>query len=128
MDLVTEHGSNNDYVLKRCNVERSEIYETVKKEIKMLQTFKGPYIVSLLGSDVVTVKGKPEACLLLQLCPGGHLLDKLKARDGQHLPGASVYRIFGQLLLALKPFHENNPPVTHRDLKLENILFGAVID
>ena len=35
------------------------------------------------------------------------------------------YRIFGQLLLALQPLHDYNPPVVHRDLKLENILFGA---
>lgn len=112
--------------MKRCNVERPDTFEVVKKEVKILNTFKGPYVVELLADEVITVRGAPEACLLLEYCPGGHLLDKLKTRAGRHLPAANIYKIFGQILLSLKPFHDNSPPVTHRDLKLENILFGGV--
>ena len=127
VDLVYEANSKIEYVLKRSGIERAEIYDIVKKEINILQSYAGPHLVKLLASDVIMVsKGKPEACLLLELCPGGHLLDRLNSREGKHLPPASLYRIFGQLLLALKPMHESNPPVTHRDLKLENILFGTV--
>jgi AP2-associated kinase len=127
VDLVYETSSKQEYVLKRAGIERPEIYEIVKKEINILQRFSGPHMVKLLASDVIVVnKGKKEACLLLEFCPGGHLLERLNNRGGKHLPPASVYKIFGQLLLALKPMHESMPPVTHRDLKLENILFGTV--
>jgi AP2-associated kinase len=64
--------------------------------------------------------------MLLTYCPGGHLLERLQRRDGKPLPATNVYRIFGQILSGVKPMHEYNPPVTHRDLKLENVLFGAV--
>jgi AP2-associated kinase len=127
VDLVYEASSRTEYVLKRSGVERPEMYEVVKKEISILQRFAGPHLVKLLASEVITLsKGKREACLLLELCPGGHLLERLCGREGKHLPPASLYRIFGQLLLALKPMHESEPPITHRDLKLENILFGSV--
>lgn len=125
IDLVYDVNSKQEYVLKRAGIERPEIYEVVKKEIFILQRFAGPYFVKLLASEVIAVnKGKKEGCLLLELCPGGHLLERLNKREGQPLPPASVYKIFGQLLLALKPMHDHN--VVHRDLKLENILFGAV--
>ena len=127
VDLVYDISSKHEYVLKRSGIERQEIYTIVKKEIDILQRFAGPHVVKLLSSDViVTNKGKKEACLLLELCPGGHLLDRLSAIESRSLPPTTLYRIFGQLLLALKPLHESVPPVTHRDLKLENILFGSV--
>jgi serine/threonine protein kinase len=77
-------------------------------------------IRGVLGSYIM------QALVLLTLCPGGHLLDRLQKRAGKHLPAANIYRIFGQILSGLRPLHEYNPPVVHRDLKLENVLFGAV--
>jgi serine/threonine protein kinase len=93
----------------------------------MLQRFSGPYIVNLIDSDTVKKnRGSTEALLLLDYCPGGHLLDRLKRRNNKVLPHESIFRIFGQLLSGLNLFHLNNPPIVHRDLKLENILFGQV--
>lgn len=127
VDLVTEVNTQKDFVLKRCNVDRDEAFATVKKEINILQRYAGKYIVTLVDQDIITKnRTSREALLLLEHCPGGHLLDRLNERQGSHLPVDTVYRIFGQLLLALKPMHESNPPITHRDLKLENILFGQV--
>ena len=120
-------NTHTDYVLKRCSIARPEKYEVVKKEIKMLQQFKGPYVVEFLASEIVRDgRGGQEALLLLTLCPGGHLLERLLSRNGNPLPITNVYRIFGQIVSGLRPMHEYTPPVTHRDLKLENILFGAV--
>ncbi len=127
MDLVTEIHTKKDFVLKRCNVDRETAFATVKKEINILQRFAGPYVVQLIDTDIITKnRTSREALLLLDFCPGGHLLERLNKRNGSFLPEESILRIFGQLLLALKPMHESTPPVVHRDLKLENILFGAV--
>jgi len=112
--------------LKRCAIQSPESLQIVKKEINILQRFSGPNTVKLLASDII-VAGKSvsrEALLLLEYCPGGHLLERLNNRKGLHLPPANVYRIFGQIVIALRPFHHSNPPVIHRDIKLENILFG----
>ena len=58
--------------------------------------------------------------------PSGNLFDRLNDRNGTLLPAESIYRTFGQILIAMKGLHGNHPPITHRDLKLENILFGTV--
>ena len=56
----------------------------------------------------------------------GHLLERLNNRNGSPLPEGGVYRIFGQLVNALQPFHNSRPVLVHRDLKLENILLDPV--
>lgn len=127
VDLVSDIYTKKDFVLKRCNVDRDESLQIVKKEINILQRFGGPYIVELIDSDIILKnKRSREALLLLDFCPGGHLLDRLNSRNGRLLPAESIYRIFGQILLGVRALHLNNPPITHRDLKLENILFGQV--
>jgi serine/threonine protein kinase len=129
VDLVVDIYSKKEMVLKRCNVDRSESMNTVKKEIYILQRFAGPYIVKIIDSDIVRSqrsKNSKEALILLDYCPGGHLLERLLQRNGSLLPADSVYRIFGQILLGVKVLHTNNPPIIHRDLKLENVLFGTV--
>lgn len=128
IELVAEAHTHREMVLKRCNVDREEVFNIVKKEISILQRFKGPYIVNLIESDVIYKnRTTREALILLDYCPGGHLLQRLNERQGAFLNSESIYRIFGQILLAVKPFHEHNPIIVHRDLKLENILFGVVI-
>ena len=93
----------------------------------MLQKFAGDYVIKLLGSEIMgRNSNSPEALILLEYCPGGHLLDRLNARNGKKLSQDEVMRIFGMLLQALLPMHACNPPIVHRDIKLENVLFGAV--
>lgn len=55
------------------------------------------------------------------------MLQKLNARNCTPLVPYQICSIFGQLLEAILPMHQSNPPVTHRDLKLENILQSGVI-
>jgi AP2-associated kinase len=123
--VVDTFTQQKEMILKRCNVDRPEVFEIVKKEINILQKFKSPYIVSLIDNDVAMRNSSREAYILLEYCPGGHLLSRLNERHGQLLPAESIYRIFGQVLLGMKSLHESRPPIIHRDIKLENILFGT---
>eukprot|EP01031_Cornospumella_fuschlensis_P024434 gene24434-29534_t len=123
IDLVTELHTENTFVLKRCNIDREYNFNIVRKEVLMLQKYASPYIAKLIDHDTAK-RGRNEALLLLEYYPGGHLLDRLNGRGGKYLPVESVYKIFGQILLALRPMHESSPPLIHRDLKLENVLFG----
>jgi AP2-associated kinase len=89
-----------------------------------LRRFKDKHIVHLIASETSQNSGKREAYLLLEYCSGGHLLAKLNGRNGVPLPLSDICRIFSQLLEAVAPLHSSSPPVIHRDLKLENILFS----
>lgn len=126
IELVADIHTHKEMILKRCNVDRPEVFNVVRKEISILQKFSGPYVVSLIDNDVANRNHAREAYLLLDYCPGGHLLDRLNQRGGQVLPAESIYRIFGQILLGVKSLHDSRPPIIHRDLKLENTLFGTV--
>ena len=125
VDLVTDNQSHSELILKRCGISRERDFQIANKEISLLQKFSGPYVVKLLGTDIQNRAMKKEAILLLEYCSGGHLLNLLNKRNGSPLPITESLRLFGQLLLALKPMHESLPPWTHRDLKLENVLIGV---
>lgn len=121
--------TKKDFVLKRCNIDRPESFEIAKKEISMLQKFKGPHIVNLLDSTIVQKnKASREALLLLEYYPGGHLLNRLLERGSNYLPVETVLRMFGQLCLGISTLHLSRPPIVHRDIKLENVLFGEVVN
>lgn len=125
VDLVVDQQTQKEYVLKRCSIARPEIFELVNKEIKFLKLFAGPYTVEFLGSEIVNQARGREALILLGFCPGGNLFEKLSTRNGAFVPFQNCLKIFQQILLSVKPFHDHTPPVTHRDLKLENILFAV---
>lgn len=127
VDLVAENITRKEYVLKRCDVQREESLDVVKKEISILEKCAGPYIVKYFASDIILAKtnNHKQALILLEYCPNGHLLERLLARNKSYLPLDGIYRIFGQLLMAVNSLHNSNPIIIHRDLKLENVLFGS---
>ncbi len=93
----------------------------------MIQKFACDYVVKYFGSEITgRHTNSPEALILLEFCPGGHLLDRLNSRNGNKLSEVEACRIFGMLLQAVLPMHGCSPPIVHRDLKLENVLFGQV--
>ncbi len=81
--------------------------------------------MKMFAYEVVRINNKSEARILLEYCNGGTMFDLLRSRNNEPMPERDIFRFFGQILLALRPLHENAVPVTHRDLKLENILFGS---
>lgn len=89
----------------------------------MLRDFRCENIVQILGSDNKLINpNKKEALILLEYCPGGHLLNILNRKAGSVLQMSTICDVFSQILRGIKVLHDHKPPVTHRDIKLENIL------
>jgi AP2-associated kinase len=127
VDLVVDTHSKKEHVLKRCNIDREESFSVATKEINMLQRYRGPNVVALLDTTIVQKnRSSREALLLLEFCPGGHLLSRLLERGESYLPVDAIYRMFGQICVAISALHSSRPVVVHRDIKLENVLFGEV--
>ncbi|KAI7847799.1 kinase-like domain-containing protein [Circinella umbellata] len=63
-----------------------------------------------------------EALILMEYCPGGGVIDLMNRRLQQRLTESEVLKIFSDVCEALAYMHYCNPPVLHRDLKVENIL------
>ncbi len=60
-------------------------------------------------------------CLILELCTGGNLLKRLRAKYGGYFQERDACQYIHSILSAIAYCHGHN--VVHRDLKLENIVF-----
>lgn len=88
----------------------------IDNEIKILQTINHVFIISL-KECIYT-----EACIyiVMELAEEGDLLEHIK--EQKRLPESEVKLYFYQLALAVQHLHENG--ITHRDIKLENIILS----
>lgn len=93
----------------------------LRNEIDILKILDHPHICKLYETYT-----EPGVCvrLVLELCEGGELFDRLHARKrfSEQWVSKLVYRMVG----VLRYLHENH--ITHRDLKLENWLFRSKED
>ncbi len=65
-----------------------------------------------------------------ECCSGGtlaNLLNSRMAKPGQsarHFSEMEVAVLFLQIVKSVQHMHSQNPPIQHRDLKIENVLIG----
>jgi MAP/microtubule affinity-regulating kinase len=90
--------------------------KSVHREIKILGKLEHPHIVKLFD----TIEAPRQLHLVMEYLAGGSLHYHLKRSPNRHLTEAETKRLFRQVLSAIEYCHSLN--VTHRDLKLENIL------
>ncbi|XP_012530738.1 serine/threonine-protein kinase Chk2 [Monomorium pharaonis] len=86
----------------------------VRNEVEILRKLRHPCIIYLID-----IYDTPRAMyIILELMEGGELFDKIKSTGKLSEPCAKM--IFYQIVLAVHYLHKEG--ITHRDLKLENIL------
>lgn len=91
-------------------------FKNAQREIQILQKLSHPHIMKLYES----IETDEFLYLILELITGCSLHEYLKRRPDRRLEEADACRIFRQLTEALEYCHAND--ITHRDVKLENIL------
>eukprot|EP00475_Leptophrys_vorax_P022380 TRINITY_DN3045_c0_g1_i1.p1 TRINITY_DN3045_c0_g1~~TRINITY_DN3045_c0_g1_i1.p1 ORF type:complete len:623 (-),score=184.43 TRINITY_DN3045_c0_g1_i1:3196-4785(-) len=65
-----------------------------------------------------------EYFILMENCSAGSLFKFIKEREENPIPQKTLLIMFASICKAVRELHKMNPPVTHRDLKIENILIG----
>lgn len=100
-----------------------ESADSIEQEIRVLKQLNGhPHVIEFCASAVSEGPGgRREYLILTEFCPGGVVVDELNKRS---FPLAQTLRVFYQCCLAVKNMHGQEPPITHRDLKLENLLIA----
>lgn len=86
-----------------------------------------PNIVKLVGWDQVHgTRGEAMAVAVMEFCPGGSVYDLMLKRQaaGSKIEEREIWEIFGQVCLGVQHMHRRNPPIIHRDLKVENVLLA----
>ncbi|KAH0922170.1 hypothetical protein HID58_022188 [Brassica napus] len=106
-------------IIAKAKMTSALSIEDVRREVKLLKALSGHrHMVKFY--DVF--EDADNVFLVMELCEGGELLDRILARGGR-FPEADAKRILVQVLSATAFFHLQG--VVHRDLKPENFLFTS---
>lgn len=127
--VAQDIATGKDYALKRLLAVDEESKNNIIKEINILKKISGhPHIIQYLFASCIdksqTQHGQFEFLLVTELCPGGSLVDVLKSRTSA-FDVETITKIFYQTCKAVAHLHSQNPPIIHRDLKIENLLISA---
>ena len=124
-----DQATGKEFALKRFLVfEESKVQEVVA-EIRLMKAMKeqGDMVTFVTAASVDHSQGRKvnkEFLLLMELCSGGDLAQVLR-RTMAPLSPPNVCLVLACLARALAALHARSPPVTHRDIKLENLLVTA---
>ncbi|CAI6009400.1 unnamed protein product [Closterium sp. NIES-65] len=89
--------------------------EDVRREVSVLETLRGnPYVVSI----VETIEDEKEVHIVMELCSGGELFNRIL--DRKHYGERQAARVIRSVVEVLGFCHAR--VIVHRDLKPENIL------
>lgn len=127
--VAQDTTSGKDFALKRLLANDEEKNKAVLEEIRFMKKLTGhSNIVQFIAAASVGKEesghGQAEYLLLMELCSGGQLVDIINNRRGP-LPCDQVLLSFYQTCRAVQHMHRQNPPIIHRDLKVENLLLSS---
>lgn len=112
-------GADRKYAVKvilKSSLQGDGDIEDVKREVRIMEVLKGKsHVVNLEGA----YEDKSSVKLVLELCAGGELFDRIIAK--KHYSEKDAAAIVRQMLEVVGACHVNG--IIHRDLKPENFLF-----
>ncbi len=103
-------------IYDKSKLEEPQRRKSVKREIKLMEMMDNEYIVKLYG----VIETRHQLYILMEYVSGLSLHGYLKLFKNRRLPEEEARRIFQQLMMGLQYCHKKC--ITHRDIKLENIL------
>jgi len=120
--LVKHKATGVQYAVKCLDmglIKSAEGLAQLREEIIVMCQLDHPNIVRL--EEVY--ESISEIFLVLELCHGGDLFDRLDEQPDFHYTEAQCARLVKQMLSSVRYLHSRN--IIHRDLKLENFLFST---
>ncbi len=101
--------------------------KTIFQEVILATQLRHENIISIYDAGVISATdNKNKAFFVMEYVPGGDLEQYLNSFIYSNI-SMSVYRVLDlmkQILEGLNVLHSSNPPIIHRDLKLNNILLS----
>ena len=99
--------------------------ETIFNEVKLATKLRNDNIINIYDAGIIS-DADDLAYFVMEYVPGGDLEDYLNsfAKSNIQMPMSRALKIMKQILMGLNTLHSSNPPIVHRDLKLNNILLN----
>ncbi|XP_070000892.1 cyclin-G-associated kinase isoform X1 [Penaeus vannamei] len=127
--VAQDLSNGKTYALKRLLGADQVACDAIRQEITISKQLSGhPHIVDFIAAAAIdktqSKENRNEFLLLSELCTGGSLVDALRLLNGKQLSVPQVATIMYQTTRAVQHMQAQNPPITHRDLKVENLLIS----
>ncbi|KAA6389344.1 MAG: putative BMP2 inducible kinase [Streblomastix strix] len=135
---IGKGGNSVVYLVRDVqNIATPVAKDDCEREIKYMKGFNHPNIMPILHSEVIKFSAQSfDYFILMEYCPST-LLDNMNQvagttrlvnnqyNDNIQLSEKEILLIFEQILSGVVYLHTRNPPVTHRDLKVDNIFVSV---
>ncbi|KAJ1900546.1 Ark- serine/threonine protein kinase [Kickxella alabastrina] len=123
--LVTLISDGSVHVLKHIpfanRSDDPEYRQRIQREINVMTQLSGhPHIVALEAAEI----SDSSAYILMEHC-SGDVLALMNTRISTFLDEATILHIFSDACKGVAHMHYQQPPLLHRDLKVENILITS---
>lgn len=118
--LARKLSTNKQFAVKIIPKRRIKRPDVLTREVSMMKQVDHPHIVRLYE----TYEDSRYVYLVLELCEGGELFDKLIELG--HFTEQQAALLFSQMMSAVAYLHSKH--IAHRDLKPENFLFRVSHD
>lgn len=118
--VVRHLQTGNTYAMKTLHLNRIKSKASLadlRNEVGIMSELDHPNIVQLYE----TFETDDHIFLIMELCTGGELLDKLHHQEGHHYSERVAAQLIKKMVGAIRYCHDHH--IAHRDLKLENFLF-----
>ena len=114
---IISSENHKNYALKKINIQSNSHLNNIKNEIKywkILSKYKN--IIHLYDYEI----SEKTVYIIMELCKEGTLLDYINKK--KFINEEEALAILYQIILGVYAMHCQEPPIAHRDLKIENIL------
>jgi AP2-associated kinase len=113
------------FALKKMICQNSERLATAKNEISILKSLPDhPNLMKYYDSQIVQTNDGHIAYILIEFCAEGSLFDLMTKYESTKLSEKQIVFIMKEVCEGIKVLHSKKPPITHRDLKIENVLLS----
>lgn len=117
--IVEDPNSGQKFALKKMNIMENSQLVNVKKEIEFWKKINNhPNIVKLIEYEI----NQTTVFILMEYCSEGTVLDLINNRVEKTINENQALYILKEIASGIYHMHNQNPPIAHRDIKIENVL------
>lgn len=121
------YSNANIACLKRVIVPHKQGLNTLRAEVDAMKLLRNnKHVVSYIDSHAArSVNGIAyEVFVLMEFCERGGLIDFMNTRLQNRLQESEILEIMSQTVQGITAMHALQPPLIHRDIKIENVLIS----